>query len=136
MDLRGHREPPLPGSRAWEDVPESVPRLLLYDLWNDPAARIHLPAKYFDYITTGNPVLVLGNRDSDLARIVAQDQSGACLAYDEVAEISRWLVALAKNDQAMRPNSLEICRRRSALKLAADIAGVLDEVTGIANQSN
>ncbi|MEE9263608.1 MAG: sulfatase [Vicinamibacteria bacterium] len=38
MDLRGHREPPLPGSKAWEDVPESVPRLLLYDLWNDPAA--------------------------------------------------------------------------------------------------
>ena len=34
--LRGHRDWPAPESRAWEDLPERIPRLLLYDLWNDP----------------------------------------------------------------------------------------------------
>ena len=34
--LRGHRDWPAPESRAWEDLPARIPRLLLYDLWNDP----------------------------------------------------------------------------------------------------
>jgi arylsulfatase A-like enzyme len=36
--LRGHRDVPRPGSIFREGVPEETPRLLLYDVWNDPNA--------------------------------------------------------------------------------------------------
>jgi arylsulfatase A-like enzyme len=38
IHLRGHRDRPPPGSRFREGVPEETPRLLLYDVWNDPHA--------------------------------------------------------------------------------------------------
>ncbi|MEE9184623.1 MAG: sulfatase, partial [Acidimicrobiia bacterium] len=36
LPLRGHRDSPIPGSKAWENKPEKYPLLLLYDLWKDP----------------------------------------------------------------------------------------------------
>jgi arylsulfatase A-like enzyme len=38
IHLRGHRNYPPPGSSFREGVPEETPRLLLYDVWNDPHA--------------------------------------------------------------------------------------------------
>jgi hypothetical protein len=58
-------------------------------LWNDPAESGVLPVKLFESIGARRPILVLGYRDGEAARLVRERQAGAVL--NDPGAIAAWL---------------------------------------------
>lgn len=105
--------------------------LLLLQAGDD--TRILIPAKAFEYLRTGKPILAAAPADSATARLIRQF-SGAFIAEpQDAADIARQFGALwnAWKRGARVSNrlaeGLEQYSRRAA---AAELAGILDEITG------
>lgn len=97
-------------------------------LHRDPVARIGIMSKFFDYAATGNPVLVVGERQAMLSRIVEEEGAGAAREYDDIEGIAQWIAELARNPAGPEYDALELSRRWSADRMAERMAQVFDEV--------
>lgn len=67
--------------------------VLLLMQWNDPRDQGHCPAKFFEYLASRRPVLLLGLEDGVPATLLRQRHAGVC-ANDPAAiaaELTRWL---------------------------------------------
>ena len=99
-------------------------------LHRDPVARIGIMSKFFDYAATGNPVLVVGEREAMLSRIVEDEGAGAAFAYDDPAGMADWIVRIAADPAAFRSDAMALGRNWSADSMAAKMAAVFGSVAG------
>lgn len=97
-------------------------------LHRDPVARIGIMSKFFDYAATGNPVLVVGEREAMLSRIVEDEGAGAAFAYDDTAGLAAWIGRTAADPAGFSCDTLALAGNWSADSMARQMAAVLDQV--------
>lgn len=61
--------------------------LLLLPAWESAFGPLFLPAKLYDYLLVGAPVLAMGD-NAELAKIIADADAGVCVRSDEHAKIT------------------------------------------------
>ncbi len=96
---------------------------------DDPLARIGLMSKFFDYVATGNPILVVGEKEAMFSRLVEDDGAGKAYEYHDVDGIAAWIVQLANQPEEMRPKAMDICRKWSADAMANSMENLFVELT-------
>ena len=97
-------------------------------LHDDPVARVSIMSKYFDYITSGAPILLVGAPEALLSQIVEEDKAGASFAYSEVERMADWMVYALEVPTKLFPASDEICLKWSADAMAQSMSELFDEV--------
>jgi glycosyltransferase involved in cell wall biosynthesis len=93
-----------------------------------------LPTKTFEYMASGRPILLVGPREGEAARLLETTRSGRAFAPSQIQEIARFLLELREAKRAQRairsevdPGALESFSYRS---LAGKLAGVFNSVLG------
>jgi hypothetical protein len=91
--------------------------LLLLDL-NERAAGVQVPAKLFEYVRIGRPILALTSRGSPVERILSGSEvPHACLYPDDTAvEFDRKVVAFLSMEGAVRRPSEWFSRQFDAAR--------------------
>ncbi|MDC0343800.1 glycosyltransferase [bacterium] len=97
-------------------------------LHDDPVAKVSIMSKYFDYITSGAPILLLGDPEALLSRIVEEDKVGASFDYSEVERIADWIVYALELPTKLIPASDEICLKWSAEAMSQSMSELFDEL--------
>jgi glycosyltransferase involved in cell wall biosynthesis len=87
-------------------------------LHDDPLARIGIMSKFFDYVAVGRPILVIGDRQAMLSRIVTDERCGAAREYGDIDGVRDWIIGVAKDPVAARPDSVAVAQRWSAQEMA------------------
>jgi glycosyltransferase involved in cell wall biosynthesis len=87
-------------------------------LHDDPIASVSIMSKYFDYIATANPILVIGSRNATLSLIVEEEKVGKVYEHSDVKGIADWIESLANSPQLHDYDCVEVCRRWSADRMA------------------
>ena len=89
---------------------QSAADILLLMQWNDPKEQGNVPGKFFEYIGTRRPVLILGLEDGVPASIARERQAGVYGAdFRQIATLlSDWLAA--KRERGMIPAAPETAR--------------------------
>jgi len=104
-------------------------RILL--LLDTPGRRIGVPAKLYEYIGAGRPILALGERGGDLEWVL--DESGVShriVPPDDRDGIGQALVELASGPSTEGGAAAEYRLRFSRERIAGDLAVVLDAICG------
>lgn len=100
--------------------------LLLIEIDSDITKGI-IPGKVFEYIASGRPILAIGPKDSDFARIIGETQTGIFTTYDESAKIKSFLASSYKTYQSGSLTVLAVgIEKYSRKNLTAQLAAVLD----------
>lgn len=89
----------------------------------------YVPAKFFDYILSGAPILCVAPQ-SELTRLVDETGRGRCAAPDEISAIADAIASAIRRPavSANPPADRTACERFSALSASAQLARVFDEV--------
>lgn len=113
---------------AYEEGMASLTRasLLLLPAWKSAFGPLFLPAKLFDYLHVGAPILAIGD-NPELASILARTQSGALCAEREHARIRATIEQAIDGVALASPVQSEV-ERFSSRSMARAMATVLDEV--------
>lgn len=129
--------------RGQADQAEAVRRqraadVLLLVTWDHEADRGTCPAKLFEYMAAGKPVLAVGSVASRGQRIVEETGLGASFSSTDVSGVTEHLRALVTEHRATggvkrraRPDALEA---HSQTRMAAQMAALLDRVAGSGQQ--
>lgn len=72
-------------------------RVLLLLVNDTPNAKVILPGKFFEYMASGRPILCIGPKDGDVAKIMNQTGSGFVVEKDNLAEIIETIFNLYTN---------------------------------------
>lgn len=110
---------------------ESAVLLLLLNQQDNAKGRI--PGKLFEYLALRRPILAFGPPDSDVARILTATKSGICMDYDDKAGIAEVLARFWEQYQdgsLFQPTQGDISPY-SIVELTRQVAGLLDEVSGV-----
>lgn len=120
--------PPVPYSRALAAMAESDVLLL----FQGPSCDSQVPAKLYEYMRIGKPVLAMAPAEGETGRLVAATGCGEVVPPDDEAAIAgkldRWLSALADGGalpRAERPAVEKFSRRAQAGQLAAVLSEAL-----------
>lgn len=72
--------------------------VLLLLQWNDPRDAGNIPAKFFEYVAAGRPILLLGYAGGTLAQMIREREAGVVSNDPEVvaAHLSTW-IAMRRN---------------------------------------
>ncbi len=91
----------------------------------------HVPAKLFDYLLSGAPILCVA-RQGELTRLVDETGRGRCAATDEIDAIAETIAAATRRsaESTRAPVDAAACERSSAAYTTAQLAHVFDEVVG------
>ena len=88
-----------------------------------------IPGKLFEYLAAERPVLLIGPRDGDSARILSEADGGSCFGYDQESEIKNYLssefLAFRKNGPQGSTDSFLKYSRKT---LTGELAQVLEDV--------
>lgn len=87
-----------------------------------------IPGKIFEYIATGKPILMLGNADSDSARIITELGNSWCAANDDAAFILQILTNLAAGQSQSSPQRQLDPLRFERKRLTQDLATAMQHV--------
>lgn len=66
--------------------------LLLLTNFPDEKSRGIIPGKLFEYLATGNPVLAIGPKDGDVAKILKATQSGGYFTHFQKEEVKSFIL--------------------------------------------
>jgi glycosyltransferase involved in cell wall biosynthesis len=64
--------------------------VLLVLAWNDPRSAGTLPAKIFDYMGAGRPILAIAYRDGDINQLISE--SGTGVVVNETSQVKEILI--------------------------------------------
>jgi hypothetical protein len=92
-----------------------------------PASRLQIPGKIYEYVATGRPVVVIGGEGAT-AHLVERHRLGACCRND-VADIKSMLSRILTGRVRLTPPPKEELARFEYRTLARDLASVLDAAT-------
>jgi len=67
-----------------------------------------IPAKFFEYLGTGNPILCVGPKESELAGLIRKQKAGYVIedSVDEMSEAIESLMEIGKSGLAAKSNSI------------------------------
>ena len=120
------------GHVSYSQALDAIKRAGLLLLFDSPGRKIGLPAKVYEYIGAGRPILALGERDGDLAW--ALRESGAphrIVSTSDPAEIADALADLARGSLSEDRSSSGSSRRLKYTReaLARRLAEILERCT-------
>jgi hypothetical protein len=89
----------------------------------------HVPAKFFDYLLSGAPILCVA-RQGELTRLVDETGRGRSAAIDEIDAIAETIAAATRRpaESANVPADAAACEWSTAPYTSAQLAHVFDEV--------
>ncbi len=99
--------------------------LLLLPTWDSEFGPLFLPAKLFDYLHVGAPILAIG-ANPELGAILSRTQSGSLCAAPDAAAIRASVEAAIDGRAAVEPIEREV-ERFSSRAMAERFAWVLDD---------
>lgn len=81
------------GEQSRTDVLQLIAnsQLVLLLLNKASNAKGRIPAKFFEYVALRRPIVCLGEKNSEVAHLITQNQLGECFSYDEQDELTRFL---------------------------------------------
>ena len=117
LNLQG----PVPHQQVFSLYQQAAVLLLLID--NDPASRVVIPAKLFEYMAACKPVLYIGAPEADAGRIIREENCGQSFSFDEKEGVKKYLLKLFEeytsgSVMARSPNWQAYTRRLQAKQLA------------------
>ena len=126
LEERGilQRDPPVPHDRCIQLMMDSPVLLIL-----QPASPLQIPAKIYEYIATGRPLLVIGGEGAT-AHLVEKHRLGAC-CRNEVSDIKTMLSQLTGDKKQIKALPTEEKARFDYRTLAGQLASVLDGASGV-----
>lgn len=122
--------------QRWVDFGDSVPYLVaakaaraadLLVLLDSPGRRIGVPAKLYEYVGAGRPILAMAEQDSDSAHVLRKSglPHRVVSDYDDVAGVRKAIIELANSGQAGSQHGngefLASLTRAANAKLLADV---------------
>ena len=110
-------------AKMW--VAKSNALLLPINQSHDAAGRI--PAKLFEYLSSGIPILVLGDTSGDAAQIVLQTKSGKCFNDTGIEEIYQFLLEIL-TEKWHRPKDKRLVEQYSRLDTAKELFSIFEEL--------
>ena len=118
------------GQVPYAETLEELPRADILLLMDSPGRRVGVPAKLYEYLGTGRPILALAERDGDLASLLRESGVPHRIASpSDPAEIARGVAELA--DEARRGPAAPARDGRLAFSreaISGQLAGVLDRL--------
>lgn len=102
--------------------------LLLLPAWQSEFGALFLPAKLYDYLLVGAPILAVGE-NPELATILDETKAGALFAPDDRRSIERMIVDAIDGRRCHAPDERRI-QSFEAPSMAARFASILDGVVG------
>jgi glycosyltransferase involved in cell wall biosynthesis len=115
------REPPVPHHLCLQQMSQADVLLIM-----QPHSPLQTPAKTYEYISTGRPILVLGGEGAT-ANLIKKYGLGRCCP-NNAREIKQVLRRLISKEVQIRPPSIEDTIRFHYSRLTGQLAGVLDAV--------
>lgn len=70
--------------------------LLLLTNFPDEKSKGIIPGKLFEYMATGNPVLAIGPKDGDVAKILKETQSGSYFLHTQKEDVKSFILEVFK----------------------------------------
>ena len=93
-------------------------------------ARFVLTGKLFEYLAAQRPILCIGPKEGDAAKIIRETSSGLSFSFDEVKSIKQYLVDLYIKFEKGDPfNNWNNVQNYSHKLLAKQIADLLNQST-------
>jgi hypothetical protein len=113
---------------AYEEGMASLTRaaLLLLPAWKSEFGPLFLPAKLFDYLHVGAPILAIGD-NPELGSILARTRAGTLCAETDCSHIERAIEAALDGTLAIDRDRSQV-EAFSSRSMAKAMASVLDEV--------
>lgn len=115
------REAPVPHDECARQMMAAEILLIL-----QPASPLQIPAKIYEYIATGRPLLVIGGEGAT-AQLVNKHRLGICCP-NQTSEIKILIQSLVTGQTRIVPPRQEERERFAYRTLAGDLASVLDSV--------
>jgi len=118
----------LPHDKALAEASRSA--LLLLPLNNTQNIRGIVTGKIYEYLALQRPILCIGNKDGDAARILYQTASGKAFDFDDIDEIKNYLIE--KFDE-FENKSLEVANKNTDIysrkKLTEKMVKLFSEIS-------
>jgi Glycosyltransferase Family 4 len=93
VELTGY----VPHARAVSIMRQADVLLLLQNRTAAENVMGRIPGKVFEYLAARKPILLIGDKDSDLAGVVGDIPSNAVCAFDDVPAIEKYLASVAES---------------------------------------
>jgi hypothetical protein len=108
---------------------QALANVLLLLQANTESAQYIIPAKIFEYFSSGRPILAIGPNKSDAKHLIAQTNTGFYVNYSEYIKLKEYVLELynshQKRDTIFSPIGVEKFHRRELTKqLAIIIKGI------------
>ncbi|KAF0194848.1 MAG: group 1 glycosyl transferase [Bacteroidetes bacterium] len=104
-------------------------QVLLLLINDTPNAKVILPGKFFEYMASRRPILCIGPKDGDAARVIAETGSGMVVEKDDALGLQQAVQELfsrfLSGDTGMKSHNIGNYSRR---ELTAALAGRLNHI--------
>lgn len=104
-------------------------QVLLLLINNTPNAGLILTGKFFEYLSSGRPILCIGPEEGDAARILRETGSGLLAGFGDTETLKKHLLSLfsdfTSGKQVVAGHSIEAYSR---VELTRRMAGILDRL--------
>ncbi|WP_434978780.1 glycosyl transferase family 1 [Daejeonia sp. YH14] len=91
LDITGY----LPHDQSLEEM-QKASLLLLTNFPNEVSKGI-IPGKIFEYLSTGNPILSFGPKNSDVEKILEKTHAGKHFGYSDSSALKTWILQQYEN---------------------------------------
>jgi glycosyltransferase involved in cell wall biosynthesis len=96
---------------------------------HSPNARTIIPGKLYEYLGSGRPLLAIGPKDSDSAKVIELTKGGVVHEYDDVEGLKKRIIAYFDlYKEGKLSGNAEGIQTFTRKNLAGDFAKVLDEM--------
>lgn len=102
----------LPGILSHQKAKEWIARssVLLLPINQSKDAQGRIPAKLFEYLASQIPIVVLGSKNGDAAKIVTETKAGKCFEQDEYKALYEYISELKSKRDTANPQINDVSR--------------------------
>ncbi len=97
--------------------------VLLLMVEKDVASRVVIPAKLYEYLTAGRPILYIGDPGNGAGEIIAKEKAGKSFSHGQKEEVKEYLKMLFSDywaGKSNKPVNYSAYLRKNQTKLIAD----------------
>ena len=131
LESNVHILPYIPHNQVAQTLSEASLLLLTLMPATEPRANGLVPAKLFEYLASGRPILCIGPEDGDTAKIIAEAQAGTTIRFEDKEKIKEMVKSHYRkylgNELPIKVNAA--AERYSRRALAGEYGALLDELT-------